>query len=157
MQVLLFVCGRCVWVCVCVSGLVSACVVWIFMASLSLRLFLFFLLSITSSKNPYRPFGEFQSHFAYRGQDGGLDDGLGCGDKGAAGGGGRRRRAGSRGGWSYSENPHRLADQSVGKCQRDDNQQAEERRAKMQVSHWSGGEVMVVESRGEEKKKKNTS
>lgn len=75
------------------------------------------------------------------------------GEKEAAAGGGMRRRAGSEGGRSYSENPHRLADQSVGKCQRDDNRQAAKHRAQTQVSHWSGGEVMVVEKRGEEEKK----
>lgn len=76
---------------------------------------LFFLLSITSCKNPYRrPFGEFQSHFVFRGLDGGLDDGVGGGVEEATGGGGRRW-AGGEGGRSSSENPHRLADQSVGK------------------------------------------
>lgn len=79
-----------------------------------------------SSKNPYRrPLSEFQSHFVYAGQDGGLDDVVGGGDKGAAGGGrggrggGRRRRRrmreGGAGGRSSSDNPHRLADRSVGK------------------------------------------
>lgn len=73
------------------------------------------------------------------------------GEKEAAAGGGRR--VGSEGGRSSSENPHRLADQSVGKCQRDDNRQAAKHRAKTQVSHWLGGEVMVVDKRGEEEQK----
>lgn len=51
----------------------------------------------------------------YRGLDGGLDDGVGRSEEKAAGGGGRR--AGGEGGRSSSENPHRLADQSVGKHQ----------------------------------------
>ena len=47
----------------------------------------------------------------FRGLDGGLDDGEGRGEEEARGGGGRRR-AGGEGGWSSSENPHRMADQS---------------------------------------------
>lgn len=105
----------CVFVCVCVQVYVG-----VFMAFLSLRFpsvvffsfFFSFLLSITSSKNPYRrPLGEFQSHFVYRRLDGGLDDRVSGGEQQVAAGEGRRR-AGGNGGRSSCENPHRLADQS---------------------------------------------
>lgn len=100
------VCG-CVWVCVCVVGVYGFFVIEVCAS--------FFLLSITSSKNPYRrPFSEFQSHFLDGGLDGGLDDGVGGGDQKVAGGGGRRRRECGDGRRSSSENPHRMADQSKG-------------------------------------------
>lgn len=107
-------------VCVCTCVCMYVCLYGFFVIEAEPSLI---LLSITSSKNPYRqPFGEFQSHFGYRA---GLDVRMGGGKIEAKGGGGGGRRAGSADGWSSSDNPHRLADQSAENRHRRDKRQME--------------------------------
>lgn len=116
------------WVCVyvCVVGVYGFFVIEVCPS--------FFLLSITSSKNPYRrPFSEFQSHFVYGGLDGGLDDGVGGGEQEVAGGGGSRRREGGDSRRSSSENPHRVADQSGRKTTREQKNASEPQQLELQT------------------------